>query len=143
MGRVSRVLLSLAFVSSLALAGCRADVSGLQLATPAEVAAWQAGGDVTVCDANNNDTRTEYGVVPGATRLSDYAAYDVTRELPSGRDHRLVFYCHSEMCGAAADAARKAIAAGYGDVWVMDEGIRGWVSAGLPVEAVESEEAPS
>ena len=39
------------------------------------------------------------------------------------------------MCGAAGDAARKAIAAGYRDVWVLAPGIKGWAAAGQPVDA--------
>ena len=37
------------------------------------------------------------------------------------------------MCGAAAEAARKAVSAGYRQVWVMPDGVRGWADAGQPL----------
>lgn len=119
-----------------ALVGCRADLNGLQTASIDQLVSWQArDAHLTVCDANNDDTRKRYGVIPGAVLLSDYRDYDLDKELPGDREATLVFYCHSEYCGAAADAARKAVAAGYRDVWVMDPGIVGWAEAGQPVEA--------
>jgi rhodanese-related sulfurtransferase len=127
---------SLCLLGVLALAGCRADLTDLQVAGVQDVAAWRSAGvDFTLCDANNEDTRTRFGVIPGALLLSDYRDYDVAGELPADRDGQLVFYCHSEWCGAAADAARKALAAGYRDVWVMEPGVRGWNEAGEPIES--------
>jgi len=114
-------------------AGCRADTTGLVTLTVAEAAALAAGGaSVAFCDVNNADTRAKHGTIPGAVLLSSYDAYDTAAELPAGA--KLVFYCHSEMCGAAASAARRALAAGRDDVAVMPEGINGWASAGQPVE---------
>ena len=121
------------------LAGCRADLNGLQTASIDELASWRARhANLTVCDANNDDTRQRYGVIPGAVLLSDYRDYDLDSELPGDRDATLVFYCHSEYCGAAADAARKAVAAGYRDVWVMAPGIKGWAEAGQPVDTMSA-----
>ena len=57
----------------------------------------------------------------------------VASELPSDKGRSLVFYCHSPFCSAAADAARRALAAGHAYVFVMPAGIKGWVEAGLPV----------
>ena len=82
---------------------------------------------------NSEETREKNGTLPGAVLLSSYRDYVVARELPADRDRALVFYCHSPMCGAAAEAARKAVTAGYRQVWVMPEGIRGWARAGQPV----------
>ena len=88
-----------------------------------------------MCDANSDETRGKLGVIPGAVLLSSYRDYDAAVELPGDKSTQLVFYCHSEMCSAAGDAARKAIAAGHRDVWVMPPGIKGWVAAELPVQA--------
>ena len=118
-----------------ALAGCRADLSGLQTASVDDVASWTVRrADLTLCDANNDDTRQRDGVILGAVLLSNYRDYDPRVELPNDQDATLVFYCHSEYCGAAAEAARKAVGAGYRDVWVMAPGITGWAEAGHPVE---------
>lgn len=119
----------------LSMTACRADFAGLQVLGVEDLAARISGGaSLTLCDANNEDTRARLGVIPGATLLSHYRDYDPAGELPADPDSTLVFYCHSEMCGAAADAARKAMAAGYRDVWVMAPGMRAWVEAGQPVE---------
>jgi len=116
------------------LAGCRADLRDLQTASVEKLASWQVqGADLTLCDANSSDTREREGVIPGAVLLSNYRDYDPVAELPGDKGAKLVFYCHSEYCGAAGDAARKAIAAGYRDVWVMAPGIQGWKQAGKPV----------
>ena len=123
-----------ALLCAIAL-GCRADTSGLDTLSVAELnAKLVAGADVVVCDANSSETRAKLGVIAGARQLSSYRDYDVASELPSDRSRALVFYCHSAFCSAAADAARRAVAAGYREVFVMPEGIKGWVAARLPVE---------
>jgi len=128
-GRTRRWLL----VGLLALA-CRADTSGLATLDVEEVNARLANeGDLVLCDANSADTRRELGVVRGASLLSSYRDFDVASELPSDKGRSLVFYCHSPFCSAAADAARRALAAGHANVFVMPAGIKGWVEAGLPV----------
>jgi rhodanese-related sulfurtransferase len=135
--------LSLALAALLALA-CRADTSGLATLEVTELAALLEEGDrATLCDANSDDTRARYGVIPGATLLTSYRDYDPATELPPDRGHALVFYCHSEFCSAAAEAARKAVAAGHRNVAVMPAGVRGWTEAGLPVDHPRHEEEPS
>jgi rhodanese-related sulfurtransferase len=115
--------------------GCKADTTGLEtLTVPDLVALRAAGADLVLCDANSPETRSRFGVIPGARRLSNYRDYAPERELPADKARRLVFYCHSEWCSAAVEAARKAIAAGHGDVQVLTAGIKGWVAAGEPVD---------
>jgi rhodanese-related sulfurtransferase len=122
-------------LAALLLLGCRADLGGLQVLDVEGLASWQAAGaDFTLCDANNDDTRERYGVIPGAVLLSSYRDYDPAAELPADPAAPLVFYCHSERCGAAADAARRALAAGHRDVWVLAPGIVGWADSGRAVE---------
>jgi rhodanese-related sulfurtransferase len=121
-------------IAALALA-CKADLEGLETLTVAELASLLAREPATwVCDANSADTRSRFGIVPGARLLSNYRDYDPAGELPADKGHPLVFYCHSERCSAAATAARKAIAAGYRRVSVLPAGIRGWSEAGRPIE---------
>ena len=135
---MSRVTRTLPFLLCLAtvplLLACKADVSGLSTLTVQELAD-QLGPEsaLALCDANNEETRSRYGTIPGATLLSNYRDYDLALELPSDRGHQLVFYCHSEMCGAAASAARKAVAAGFTNVYVLPSGIKGWIHEGQPV----------
>ena len=86
-------LLAIAWVLP-ALAGCGGD-EGFQLLHVSDVVAMlNAGGSaVTVLDANGPDFRAREGVIPGAVLLSSYSKYDAGKELPPGKDQRLVFYC--------------------------------------------------
>jgi rhodanese-related sulfurtransferase len=88
----------------------------------------------TFVDANSAETRTKYGVIPGAVLLTSYESYDASKELPAKKDQPLVFYCANERCGASMKAAERAAEAGYKDVAVLPEGIMGWKEAGLPVD---------
>jgi len=114
---------------------CKADVEGLDTLTVAELTEVLVNEPATiVCDANTPDTRSRFGILPGARLLSNYRDYDPAGELPADKGHPLVFYCHSERCGAAVAAARKAVVAGHTDVSVLPPGIRGWNDSGKPVE---------
>lgn len=90
----------------------------------------------TVVDANGTQTRAQYGVIPGAVLLSHFVKYDVTKELPASRDQAVVFYCASQKCSAAPQAAQRAADAGYTNVSVMPDGISGWTAAGKPVTTI-------
>ena len=128
------IQLALVALACMLVLGCRADTTGLGTLTLAQVnGRLVAGDDFVMCDANSADTRSKLGVIAGATLLSSYRDYDVSSELPIDRARMLVFYCHSPYCTAAADAARRAVGAGYQEVFVMPEGIKGWVEARLPV----------
>lgn len=82
----------------------------------------------TVLDANDADTRKEYGVVPGAVLLTS-KEYPLA-VLPATKTDKLVFYCGGTQCRASDKAAARAASAGYSDVSVMRAGIRGWKDAG-------------
>ena len=117
------------------LVGCEADTTGLVTLTVPELATLLEGESGPVlCDANSPKTRARHGVIPGALLLSNYRDYEPGAELPADKGRKLVFYCHSEMCGAAVGAARKAIAGGYTDVAVLPAGIRGWSRAERPID---------
>jgi rhodanese-related sulfurtransferase len=131
MKRLATLLLPLLLI----LGGCKADMSGLQtLTVPDLVTLRTVHSDLVLCDANSPKTRGRFGVIPGALLLSNYRDYAPAVELPSDKARKLVFYCHSEWCGAASDAARKAIAAGHRDVLVLSAGIKGWIAAGEPID---------
>ncbi len=101
----------------------------------AEVATALKDKTVVAIDANNIETRQQYGVVPGAVLLSDHRDYALT-ELPSDKAKALVFYCGGTQCRASDAAASKAISAGYANVSVMREGIKGWAGAGQPTTSL-------
>ena len=117
------------------LVGCKPDTSGLETLSVDQVASLiEKGPGVSLCDANNKATRSRWGVLSGAILLTNYRDYDPGSELPADTASRLIFYCYNDMCGAAAEAANKAIAAGYKQVSIMPDGIEGWVGAEHPVE---------
>lgn len=127
-----------ALLAAVAIGACKADTTGLETLSVAEVIALlERMEPPTLVDANSEETRRKYGLLPTALPLSSYRDYDAARELPADLERELVFYCHSPMCGAAAEAARRALAAGHRRVWVMPDGIRGWVAAAQPVERPE------
>ena len=90
----------------------------------------------SVFDANNEETRKENGVIPGAKLLSSSSNYDVSSTLPGDRASKLVFYCGGVKCKAAEGAAKKALIAGYSDVNVLPDGIKGWKTAGKSTSVV-------
>ncbi len=114
--------------------GCSGDHGNLPTLTLDQVARIVQNRSATLVDANGQSTRSEYGVIPGAILLSDYHDYDVASELPTDKNAKLAFYCSSTRCSAAPRAAEKAVEAGYTDVAVVPEGIKGWVDAGHATE---------
>lgn len=139
---------TLALVLGLALAACQksppageapsqqANAAIPELSVP-EVATLVAAKSATVLDANDAETRQTQGVVPGAVLLSSSREYALT-ELPSAKDTKLVFYCGGTRCRASDHAAERAVQAGYANVSVMREGIRGWKSAGQATATPQS-----
>jgi rhodanese-related sulfurtransferase len=105
--------------------------------TVAEVATFIKDKTATIVDANGPDTRQEQGVVPGAILLTGSHDYALS-QLPAAKDTKLVFYCGGVKCRASDGAAKRASEAGYADVSVMREGIRGWKSAGQTTEMPKS-----
>jgi rhodanese-related sulfurtransferase len=91
----------------------------------------QGRGRTVIFDANPHEMYVERHV-PGAR----WVAYDgvTAKVLPADRSTPLVFYCANPACSASPRAARQAMALGWTNVFVMPEGIFGWVRAGLPVE---------
>jgi rhodanese-related sulfurtransferase len=87
---------------------------------------------IVAVDANGEETRKEFGTLPGAVLLSNARTFELS-ELPTDKSSELVFYCGNEQCTSAPKAAARAREAGYTAVKVMPAGIRGWVKAGKPV----------
>lgn len=107
-----------------------------ELSVPAVAELLKAKAGVVV-DANDAQTRKEYGTVPGAVLLSDHRSFAFS-ELPEDKAEKLVFYCGGVKCRASDAAASRAASAGYSNVSVMREGIRGWRNAGQATEQPSS-----
>lgn len=130
-------------VGTVSLAGCHS-VTGtkrtgdaVKIVSVSDVAGFLKSKSAVVLDANGADTRQKYGVVPGAVLLSDHKDYPLS-ELPTEKSTKLVFYCGGIMCRASDAAADRAHGAGYTDVNVMRDGIKGWASAGQPTSVPQS-----
>jgi rhodanese-related sulfurtransferase len=127
--------------------GCKSEPAASKTSTPAaaapalpemsvpQLASALKDKRAIAVDANGVETRQKYGVVPSATLLSDHRSYALT-ELPSDKAQPLVFYCGGTQCRASDAAAQRALSAGYANVSVMRDGIRGWVSAGQPTSTL-------
>ncbi len=129
-----------ACLALFALAACdsaktTADSPEPQVITVEELAAQVEKGEITPCDSNGVETRTEHGTIPGAVLLTSYEEYDVS-ELPADKSRPLAFFCSSEKCSAAPKAAEKALSAGYTDVRWLKAGIKGWKGAGQKTQPV-------
>jgi rhodanese-related sulfurtransferase len=90
---------------------------------------------VYLYDANNKDTRTSDGIIPGAKLLANSTHYEVA-VLPASKDANVVFYCANTECTASHSAAKRAIEAGYKNVSVFADGIEGWKKAGLKTDKI-------
>jgi|JI102314A1RNA_FD_contig_71_563798_length_506_multi_3_in_0_out_0_1 rhodanese-related sulfurtransferase len=124
---LSSILLSAALIPGAALA-CDGDKAKIQTVSTAEGAKLAQAKAATFVDVNGTETRTKQGIIPGAVLLT--STEFKADELPANKASRLVFYCANTQCGASKMAAKKAINDGYGDVWVLPEGIMGWKQAG-------------
>jgi len=109
-------------------AAAAAEEKAIPEVTVSDVQTFVQNKSATVLDANDGDTRKEYGVVPGAVLLSR-GDYELS-SLPASKTDKLVFYCGGTQCRASDKAAARAASAGYSNVAVMREGIRGWKAAG-------------
>jgi hypothetical protein len=78
-----------------ALLGSKHENDKFKLINVADLAALRADANshVVILDANVQDTRDKWGVIPGARLLSSYDSYDVATELPPAKSAKLVFYC--------------------------------------------------
>jgi rhodanese-related sulfurtransferase len=130
------VVVSAALVPAAALA-CegenRAETPSIKKLTVAELAKDKGA---KVFDANSAETRAKNGTIPGAVLLTSSSAYDL-KELPAAKNASLVFYCASTMCTASEGAAKRAVEAGYTNVAVLPDGIKGWKAAGQKTVAVK------
>jgi rhodanese-related sulfurtransferase len=127
MTRFALPLLALALFCAPAWAG-----DGKLPETPIdEVEKEVAAGACFLFDANSEATRNEHGVIPGAVLLQSYSEYDLA-VLPTDKASDIVFYCGSTRCTASDKAAARAQEAGYTNVSVLREGIKGWKAAGKP-----------
>lgn len=140
---MKKLVTSLTVVAALAVPGVVFACEGEKMAkhtvknvTVSELAELNKASKAVVLDANGKETREQLGVIPNAKLLSNAVKYDVAKELPAAKDSKLVFYCANTRCTASHKAAQRALEAGYTDVNVLPDGIKGWKDAGQPTAAL-------
>jgi rhodanese-related sulfurtransferase len=85
---------------------------------------------VVILDVNVPEVFEDHHL-PGARHVER----DLAAVLPPDRKATLIFYCYDPRCSASRDAAAEAIGLGYVNVYLMPEGIVGWLEAKKPFEA--------
>src|SRR5262245_43372968 len=126
---MKRILMSLVVWAALVPAAALACEGDTNAAAPhiKEVKVADAAKDTRskFFDANSSEFRARNGTIPGAVLLTSSSGYDL-KELPAQKDTSLVFYCASTRCGSSHAAAKRAAEAGYTNVSVLTDGLKGW-----------------
>jgi rhodanese-related sulfurtransferase len=89
---------------------------------------------VTLLDVNVQEVWEKHHI-PGAVHID---SPDIAKFLPADKKATLIFYCAGPLCEASGIAANESVMLGYRHVYVMTEGIFGWVKIGFPVESAAS-----
>ena len=98
----------------------------------AEVSRAMRKPGVALLDVNVQDVWEKHHI-PGAVHID---SPDIAKFLPADKNATLIFYCAGPLCEASGIAANESVMLGYRRVYVMTEGIFGWVKIGFPVESV-------
>jgi rhodanese-related sulfurtransferase len=123
MTRLLTLLSGLLLLPALALA---ADY--FQTIPMAEVARLMNKPGVVLLDVNVPELWDAHHL-PGAVHVT---SADIGKFLPADKRATLIFYCAGPLCAASGLAANESVLLGYRRVYVMTEGIFGWVKAGFP-----------
>ena len=109
-----------------------AQLMGLRTIAPDAVLRLTREGRAVPLDVNSRESWLA-AHVPGSVNLDPLS---ITQDaLPADKSATLVFYCSNPLCSKAPRAAMRARSFGYEDVRVMSAGIKGWMSARLPIES--------
>ena len=83
-----------------------------------------------VIDARNPEEYNDVHI-PGAVNIPDKKFERYIKLLPEDQTSTLIFYCNGVKCGKSKRAAKKAIALGYKNILVYEEGMPVWEEKGL------------
>lgn len=97
----------------------------------AEVSRIMKRPGVALLDVNVREVWEKHHL-PGAVHID---SPDIARFLPADKGATLIFYCAGPLCEASGMAANESVMLGYRHVYVMTEGIFGWMKIGFPVES--------
>ncbi|MEH6470224.1 MAG: rhodanese-like domain-containing protein [Halopseudomonas sp.] len=90
--------------------------------------------NIVIIDARG-EADYDKGHIPDVVRIknTDVSADNLAANIAS-KDTPVCFYCNGETCGRSADAATKAKAAGYTNIFWFRGGIAEWKEKGFPLE---------
>ncbi|MDV0446041.1 Sulfurtransferase [Methanimicrococcus sp. At1] len=100
--------------------------------SPQKIQSILAEKDVNLVDVRSPQERSSDGYISGSLNI-DIRGSNFDQKLNElDKDKTIVFYCHAG--NRSASAAQKAVNTGFKDVYMIEGGITGWKSNGLPVE---------
>ena len=106
----------------------------------AEVARIKDKAGVSVLDVNLQEVWEKHHL-SGAVHID---GPELAKFLPADKKALLIFYCAGPLCEAGGLAANESVLLGFRQVYLMTDGIFGWVKAGYPVEsAAGAKNAPA
>lgn len=80
----------------------------------------------------NPDDMYNVSHIPGATMIN---VTEWKKLLPKDKENSyLIFYCVNRLCNVSWEVGTEALRMGYKNVYVMPDGIQGWVQAGMKYE---------
>jgi rhodanese-related sulfurtransferase len=85
-----------------------------------------------VIDARNPEEYNDVHI-PGAVNIPEKKFEEYVKLLPEDQTSTLIFYCNGVKCGKSKRAAKKAMALGYKNIFVYEEGMPVWEEMGLPM----------
>ncbi|ASM37865.1 MAG: rhodanese-like domain-containing protein [Campylobacter sputorum] len=92
--------------------------------------------DVYFVDTNPQSVY-ENAHIKDAIFLDYVNAKNILTSLPEDKNAKLVFYCMNRYSHASSMAAKEALDAGYKNVYIMIDGIEGWILSGRKIEKTD------
>ncbi|WNY28831.1 Sulfurtransferase [Methanimicrococcus stummii] len=100
--------------------------------SPEKIQELMAEKDVNLIDVRSPQERISDGSIAGSENI-DIRGPDFNQKLNAlDKNKTLVLYCRAG--NRSQTAAQRAVDAGFKDVYMIEGGIAGWESSGLPVE---------
>ena len=114
-----------------------AHVEGVEKISQSEAEKRYKNKTAIFIDVNTDEVRTEQGYIPDSIFASIEALEQV---LPKNKDAFIIFYATNRLSYEPSLAAKEAIDLGYKNVYVMIDGLEGWITSGRPVRKTSVED---
>ena len=109
-------------------------IDGAKTVTAEELIELAGDMDLVIVDARSQGDYDK-GHLPEVVRIknTDVTADTLAAAIPT-KESPVAFYCNGETCPRSADAATKAAAEGYSNLYWFRGGIEEWKTKGYPLE---------